>query len=137
MFELGDIGRYFGPFADAKPEQVSVWLLAAISEGRTYSAADYAAALAEREQLYDALSTIIGNHDAILTPAAPGPAPHGLTSTGSAMFNALWTYLGMPCISLPLLEAEGLPVGVQLTCGRGADAELLRAADWLMRSTIA
>jgi Asp-tRNA(Asn)/Glu-tRNA(Gln) amidotransferase A subunit family amidase len=43
----------------------------------------------------------------------------------------------MPCISLPLLEVEGLPVGVQLTCARGSDADLLRAADWLMRSTIA
>ena len=49
------------------------------------------------------------------------------------MFNALWTYLGMPCISLPLLEVAGLPVGVQLTGARGDDAGLLRAAAWLMR----
>jgi Asp-tRNA(Asn)/Glu-tRNA(Gln) amidotransferase A subunit family amidase len=132
IIQLADIARNYGPIADAKPDQVSETLKAAIVEGRTYSAADYAAALAEREQLYDALDPIIGNHDAILTPAAPGPAPHGLTSTGSAMFNALWTYLGMPCISLPLLEVDGLPVGVQLTCGRGGDPELLRAADWLM-----
>jgi Asp-tRNA(Asn)/Glu-tRNA(Gln) amidotransferase A subunit family amidase len=137
IIQLADIARNYGPIADSKPDQVSETLKAAIAEGRTFSAADYAAALAEREQLYDALGPIIGNHDAILTPAAPGPAPHGLTSTGSAMFNALWTYLGMPCISLPLLEVEGLPVGVQLTCARGSDADLLRAADWLMRSTSA
>jgi Asp-tRNA(Asn)/Glu-tRNA(Gln) amidotransferase A subunit family amidase len=49
------------------------------------------------------------------------------------MFNALWTYLGMPCISLPLLKADGLPVGVQLVGTRGHDADLLRAANWLMQ----
>ena len=49
------------------------------------------------------------------------------------MFNALWTYLGMPCISLPLLEIDGLPVGVQLVGARGNDAHLLRVADWMMR----
>jgi len=45
----------------------------------------------------------------------------------------LWTYLGMPCISLPLLEVRGLPVGVQLVGARGEDAGLLSAATWLMR----
>ena len=47
------------------------------------------------------------------------------------MFNALWTYLGMPCISLPLLEVDGLPLGVQLVGARGDDARLLRVAKWL------
>jgi Asp-tRNA(Asn)/Glu-tRNA(Gln) amidotransferase A subunit family amidase len=49
------------------------------------------------------------------------------------MFNALWTYLGMPCISLPLLTVENLPVGVQLVSTRGRDGHLLRTADWMLR----
>ena len=53
--------------------------------------------------------------DAILTYSAPGPAPHGLGSTGQARFNRLWTLLGTPCVNVPGYTAEhGLPVGVQV-----------------------
>ena len=35
-------------------------------------------------------------YDVILTPSAPGAAPHGLGSTGNPVFNRLWTLLGTP-----------------------------------------
>lgn len=133
IVQFSDIARNYGPIADGHPDQVTEKLKEAITEGRSFTAADYAAARAEQEHLYEALRPILINHDAILTPAAQGPAPLGLAATGSPMFNSLWTYLGMPCISLPLLEVEGLPVGVQLTGARGDDARLLRVAAWMMR----
>ncbi|MFN0218026.1 MAG: amidase [Hyphomicrobium sp.] len=132
IVQFSDIARNYGPIADANPDRISAKLREIITEGRTFSNADYAAARAEREPLYDTLRPILVNYDAILTPAAPGPALRGLESTGSPMFNALWTYLGMPCISLPLLEVGGLPLGVQLTGARGGDAGVLRAAHWLI-----
>jgi Asp-tRNA(Asn)/Glu-tRNA(Gln) amidotransferase A subunit family amidase len=46
--------------------------------------------------------------------------------------NGLWTYLGMPTVSLPLLEVEGFPVGVQLVGLRHDDGRLLRAGRWLV-----
>jgi len=65
-------------------------------------------------------------------PAAPGPAPKGLASTGDPSFCTLWTLCGMPAISLPLLQsANGLPLGVQLVGPRLGDARLLRTARWL------
>ncbi|MBL8883851.1 MAG: amidase [Hyphomicrobium sp.] len=131
IVQFSDIAKNFGPIADKNPGAVTEKLKEAIAEGRTFSSADIAAARAERDPLYDALRPILINYDAILTPAAPGPAPHGLSATGNPMFNALWTYLGMPCISLPLLEAGGLPLGVQLVAARGNDAGLLRVAKWL------
>jgi Asp-tRNA(Asn)/Glu-tRNA(Gln) amidotransferase A subunit family amidase len=73
-------------------------------------------------------------YTAILTPAALGPAPASLESTGSPVMNALWTYLGMPAVSLPLLEVGGMPVGVQLVGPRRTDGELLRTARWLTAS---
>lgn len=133
IVQFYDIGRNYGPIADANPNRVSEKLKEVIAEGRTFSAADYAAARADQESLYEIVRPVIADYDAILTPAAAGPAPVGLSGTGSPLFNALWTYLGMPCISLPLLEVEGLPVGVQLVGTRGNDAGLLRAADWMMR----
>ncbi len=132
IIQFSDIARNYGPIADENPGRISAKLAEIIAEGRTFSSADYVAARAEREPLYDLLRPILVNYDAILTPAAPGAALKGLASTGSPAFNALWTYLGMPCISLPLLAVDGLPLGVQLTGARGSDAGVLQAAQWLM-----
>ena len=132
IVQFSDIAKNYGPIADKNPDHISQKLKDTISEGRKFKPADIAAARAEREPLYEALRPVLVNYDAILTPAAPGPALKGLGSTGSPMFNALWTYLGMPCISLPLLEARGLPLGVQLVAARGEDGALLRVASWLM-----
>lgn len=132
IVQFSDIAKNYGPIADANQDCVSDKLKDIIAEGRTFTAADYAAARAERDPLYDALQPLLAHYDAILTPAAPGVALSGLGATGSPMFNALWTYLGMPCISLPLLEIDGLPLGVQLVGRRGRDGDLLRAARWMM-----
>lgn len=131
ILQYSDIAKNFGPIADANPTQVTDKLKETIAEGRTFSTADIAAARAERDPLYDELRPILVHYDAILTPAAPGPAPNGLSATGNPMFNALWTYLGMPCISLPMLNVGKMPLGVQLVAARGNDAGLLRVAKWL------
>jgi Asp-tRNA(Asn)/Glu-tRNA(Gln) amidotransferase A subunit family amidase len=64
----------------------------------------------------------------ILVPAATGPAPLGLASTGDPRMNAPWTALGTPAISIPLPIRGGLPLGLQLTAEHGQDARLLRTA---------
>ena len=68
----------------------------------------------------------------ILTPSAPGAAPHGLGSTGGPTFNRLWTLLGTPCINVPgLVDATGLPLGVQIVGRFARDRFALSAAAWL------
>lgn len=136
IVQYTEIARNYGPIADKNPDVMSQKLREAIAEGRRFTAADFAAARAERDPLYDALRPILVNYDAIMTPASAGPAPAGLGSTGSPMFNALWTYLGMPAISLPLLTVGGLPLGVQLVGARGDDARLLRVAKWLFPGAV-
>ncbi|PYL25165.1 MAG: hypothetical protein DMF37_05760 [Verrucomicrobia bacterium] len=69
----------------------------------------------------------------ILTPAAVGPAPLGLASTGDPRMNAPWTALGTPAISIPMPVPSGLPLGLQLTAEHGHDARVLRAAVRLPR----
>src|SRR2546421_1150519 len=64
----------------------------------------------------------------ILVPAAMGPAPLGLASTGDSRMNAPWTALGTPAISIPMPVANGLPLGLQMTADLGQDSSLLRAA---------
>jgi Asp-tRNA(Asn)/Glu-tRNA(Gln) amidotransferase A subunit family amidase len=51
------------------------------------------------------------------------------------VFCTIWTYLGTPAVTLPLLRSEaGLPLGVQLVARRGNDARLLRTARWLVKT---
>jgi len=63
----------------------------------------------------------------MLVPAATGPAPRGLASTGDARMNSPWTALGTPAISIPMPVA-GLPLGLQLTSDHGQDARVIRTA---------
>jgi Asp-tRNA(Asn)/Glu-tRNA(Gln) amidotransferase A subunit family amidase len=125
------IARYYGPLSDYHGPLMSPILTQSVVEGREISTAAYQQAIARREVAYAALAPILARYDAILTPASPGPAPRGLRSTGQAIFNALWTYTGVPCVTLPLLEVDGMPMGVQLVGPRGSDGPLLRTARWL------
>lgn len=113
-------------------ELMSPTLQEAMDEGKAVLARDYIAALDWRGIMNAALAPVFDRCDAILCPAAPGPAPEGLGSTGDAIFNGLWTLAGLPAVTLPVFTAEnGLPMGVQLVGRRGDDARLLRTARWL------
>ncbi len=114
-------------------DRLSEPLRALLERGRGVRAIDYQRALTHIAPIHESfLELFEQRYDAILTPAAPGPAPKGLASTGDPSFCTLWTYCGMPAISLPLLQStDGLPIGVQLVGPRHGDARLLRTAKWL------
>ena len=76
--------------------------------------------------------------DAILTPSAPGAAPHGFGTTGNPVFNRLWTLLGPPCINVPgIADAGGLPLGVQVIGRFGRDHTALELALFVERALAA
>src|SRR5882762_2425481 len=104
------------------------------------AAIDYATWVAARklgETGRAAVDALFGDFDVILTAPAPGEAPVGLETTGKATFNLLWTYLWMPCVSLPFTKGPtGLPVGIQLVGRQHEDAALLDIAAWV-RSALA
>ena len=105
---------------------------AEIERGQTLPATDYISALELREAMTPALETIFTQADAIICPAALGPAPETLASTGDSIFNGLWTMAGTPAVTLPMLTAaNGLPVGVQIVGRNGDDAALMATARWL------
>ena len=98
-------------------------------------AIDYATWVAARklgEKGRAAVDALFSDIDVILTAPAPGEAPLGLKTTGKATFNLLWTYLWMPCVTLPFTKGPtGLPVGVQLVGRQHEDATLLDIAGWV------
>jgi Asp-tRNA(Asn)/Glu-tRNA(Gln) amidotransferase A subunit family amidase len=127
-----DLARHFGPIAARSGEALSAQLRGLIADGTRVSAVDYNNAVDQGHRLYAQLADVFARYAAILTPAAPGPAPKGLAATGDPIFATLWTYLGTPAVSLPLLTVDGMPLGVQLVGARRDDARLLRTAQWLV-----
>ena len=112
-------------------DRLSAQLVAQIERGPKLSATDYVRAVARIPVLDGGLNELFDHYDAILTPAAPGEAP-GRETTGNPVFCTIWSLIGAPAISLPLLGGEnGLPIGVQLVGKRGDDARVLRTARWL------
>ncbi|KAB2851348.1 MAG: amidase [Hyphomicrobiaceae bacterium] len=115
-------------------KEMSAPLREIIERGLKHAAVDYLRATAGVAPLNSALEAVFDEFDAILTPSAPGAAPRGLGATGNPIFSTIWTYLGTPALTLPLLQSEdGLPIGVQLVARRGNDGKLLRTANWLAR----
>lgn len=116
------------------PEQLSRGLLAQLEEGRGASAE-----LRARDRLaMRTLRQMFGANvpaDAVwLTPAATGPAPDFESGTGNPVFNRIWSLLGLPCCTVPVLRSsEGHPIGVQVVGAMGNDRGVLTIADWLMR----
>lgn len=131
IVQLAENAHYYGPLLDEAPQLISPGLTQRLQSGRAVDAQEYLRAITGREPAYRAVAAALRGFSAILTAAALGPAPAGLGATGSPIMNGLWTYLGMPAVSLPLLKANGLPVGVQLVGLRHDDARLLRTARWL------
>lgn len=131
---VAEMAKAYYSYASKGFDQLGPELQKAIEAGNQTPARDYISALDWPKVLDGALVEIFGRFDAILTPAATGAAPRGLGSTGNPAFNGLWTFLGTPAISLPLLTASnGMPMGVQLVGQRGNDARLLRTARWLFK----
>ncbi len=127
-----DLARHFHKFYERGRDRLSESLRGQIERGRQVSAVDYNNAVDRIEPAGAAFDEIFDRCDVILTAATAGPAPRGLESTGSPAFCTLWTFAGMPAVTLPLLHAEnGMPMGVQLVGRRGDDARLLRTARWL------
>jgi Asp-tRNA(Asn)/Glu-tRNA(Gln) amidotransferase A subunit family amidase len=106
---------------------------AVIQHGRTVSASEYADALTRAAELARRLAGHAeqAGIDAWITPAATGPAPHGLASTGDPVMSIPWSLAGLPGLTLPAGLVGGLPVGVQVVAAIATDELLLRWATGL------
>jgi Asp-tRNA(Asn)/Glu-tRNA(Gln) amidotransferase A subunit family amidase len=107
-----------------------------IQHGRAIAATEYAEARAGAVDLARRLAGAAerAGIDAWLTPAATGPAPHSLASTGDPAMSIPWSLAGLPALALPAGLVAGLPVGVQVVAATGTDEMLLRWATGLERA---
>jgi Asp-tRNA(Asn)/Glu-tRNA(Gln) amidotransferase A subunit family amidase len=107
-------------------DRIGVRLAELVRHGLAMPEGEYRAALAHIDRMRGAVSQIFWEYPAILTPAAAGPPPEGLASTGDPAHNAPWTALGLPAISVPL--AGAVPLGLQITAAWGRDDALISVA---------
>src|SRR5262249_26796496 len=113
-------------------EAISERLRKRIELGRAMSRAEYVAALRLGEECRARLATVFEEVDVLLTPCANGEAPRGLGETGDPGFQAIWTIMHTPALSLPTQRGpNGLPVAIQLIGRRHDDRKLLACARWV------
>ncbi len=96
-------------------------LRAIIETGLQVPAPTYVRAQQLRTLVITEMRALLSRVDVLATPAAPGPAPCGLASTGTPIFNRPFSFTGFPSLTVPCgFTRSGLPVGLQLA-GRPFD----------------
>ncbi len=113
-------------------DQISERLRKRIEIGRAMPRSEYLAALWLGEDCRAQLGQVFEGIDVLLTPSANGEAPRGLGETGDPGFQAIWTILHAPALTLPTHRGpNGLPVGIQLVGQRQDDRRLFACARWV------
>jgi Asp-tRNA(Asn)/Glu-tRNA(Gln) amidotransferase A subunit family amidase len=108
-------------------ERIGTRLADLVRRGLAIPDEEYLDAMQQVEQTRRELSQILWEYPAIVSPAAMGPAPAGLSSTGDPSINAPWTALGVPAISVPL-PVTVAPLGMQVNAAWGRDVALVSVA---------
>lgn len=112
----------------ASPDAVSSKLADMARRGREVAGTRRSWAWDRQSSIADRLDAMLSPGEVALAPATVDVAPLLAQGTGSRAPQRLWTLAGMPALTLPVGEAGGLPVGVQLVARRGDDRLLLTAA---------
>ena len=111
-------------------------LLEIIESGRALKISDVQTAVRVARRWQNKIAHLFDAHDVILAPSAPGSAPEGISATGDPIFNAVWTLLGVPCITYPVARSsKGLPIGVQVIGPVDGDERLIAAAKWMQQNS--
>jgi Asp-tRNA(Asn)/Glu-tRNA(Gln) amidotransferase A subunit family amidase len=137
----GDSFAIFGyemqwPFAAYPPEKLNPRLHDLLARGQAVSEAQYHTALAHRDALRALTQDFAHRFDGFITLASTGPAPLGHDETGSRHYQVPWSYLGLPCFTLPVMAADGLPLGLQIMGYQTAAPNLAALSRWLMNTVL-
>ena len=97
-----------------------------IERGNKITVLEYQKAIEKQAHMVFDMNKYFSKYDAILTLSAANEAPIGLTTLDTPDTNLVWTFLGMPTISIPALKGkDGLPVGILAISTKYNDYRLL------------
>jgi len=94
--------------------------------------AEHRADLKERARVRAVYAALASTCDSCIALAAPSNAPEGIGYTGNPEFAVPASLLGVPALSLPLFEVDGMPLGLQVIGFFDRDADAFAIAAWLM-----
>jgi len=84
---------------------------------------------ARKDQQSVQLLMIKNGIDIWVAPVAPDLAPFGIDSTGDFRMNSIWSYTGLPVITIPTgVNEKNLPYSIQIVGRFGEDEKLLQIA---------
>jgi aspartyl-tRNA(Asn)/glutamyl-tRNA(Gln) amidotransferase subunit A len=133
LLMFSEMGALHQRTLERHPDAYGPRLRAAVEVGQIVPAGALLHARRLRHRLANLLDDFLAQADAAILPTASGPAPDRST-TGDRRFQAVWTLLGTPAISLPSgLTRDGLPLALQLVTRFGHDRRLLHVAAWCER----
>ena len=116
------------------PELLSASLTERIRGGERVTRAQYLETHEIAARCRARLDDVHRELDVLISPSTTGEAPRGI-ETGDPVFAITWSLMHGPAITLPVFNGpNGLPVGLQVTGPRGADARTLQAAEWIRRA---
>ncbi len=129
---IGNLAANIGDYCRGHPDLVMEETRRRAAAGYDLLAGDYIAAYEYRDTVTRAVERMFEHADVIVTMSATGEAPVGLQGTGNAIFQKIWTLVGAPSLTLPLLQGPNkMPIGLQAIGRPGGDAALFRAARWI------
>ncbi len=115
-------------------KQIGERLHGLIKRANEMTPRDYERLLDTRAAMRRLWCETLDGADGYITLASSGPAIKGLEYTGSRTFLVYGSWLGVPAFSLPLLQSQGLPLGVQLIGAPDQDGALAGVANWVMQA---
>ena len=117
--------------ADRDIEKLSPHVRARMAAAEAMTRTEYLDAISLRDAIRSSYAEVASDCDACITLTATGPAPMGLKSTGNPKFVVPGSLLGIPTLTLPLLEDDGLPLGLQLVGFADRDADAFAVGSYL------
>jgi len=108
--------------------KISRVMLDRLAEAEGMSITQYRDAIAQRDATRLLYQSLADHCEACVSLSAPSAAPLGLDSTGDPNCTVHASFLGIPAISLPVLQDEGLPLGLQVTGFINGDAQAFAIA---------
>jgi Asp-tRNA(Asn)/Glu-tRNA(Gln) amidotransferase A subunit family amidase len=115
-------------------KQIGERLHGLVKRAHAMTPRDYERLLDTRAAMRRLWRETMDDADGYITLASSGPAIKGLEYTGSRTFLVYGSWLGLPAFSLPLLQSQGLPLGVQLIGAPDQDGALAGVANWVERA---
>jgi len=116
-------------------ENLSDVLINFLQEGSSLNESSWNLAQKYRSESLATLDDYFGDAQVLIMPSTTDVAPLYDEGTGDPIMSRAWTLLGLPSITLPLLnQTRSLPLGIQLAARPGQDRFLLSVAQYLLEN---